>query len=202
MRFLVFTFACLGILRAYSQSPRSTLLSAVVVDADSLPVPDVAIINTRTFHTVRTNESGYFQTEIAEDDSVFIHHIAYKRRFANESDNGKIIVIEHQVNELKQVNITDNAKEELKNLQKTMKDIKRIAPTKKLTDFTVNSRHKLFVEQNGSHTRGFMPFFGPTTTIPLEQIISLVAGSEQKRQRKKLTPHYHLVKKKDSKKEK
>lgn len=204
MRILLFSLACMGVFTAFSQSPRATMLSAVVVGPDSLPVPDVAIVNTRTFHTVRTNEKGYFQTEIAENDSLFIHHISFKRQFINHKFNGKIIVLEAQVNELQQVNVTDDAIQEMKNLQKTLEDIKRIAPQKKYShsDFTDGSRQKNFVERHGSHTRGFMPFFGPTVQVPLGTIINAIGGNMDKRQRRKLTSHYHLVKRKDLEKEK
>jgi hypothetical protein len=204
MRILLLSLACLGVINAFSQATATSSLSAVVVGPDSLPVPDVAIINTRTFHTVRTNENGYFQTEIAENDSLFIHHIAFKRKFANHSHNGKIIVLEAQVNELQQVDVTDDAIQEMKNLQKTMEDIKRMAPQKKYShsDFTDGSRQKNFVERHGSHTKGFMPFFGPTVQVPLGTIINAIGGNVDKRQRKKLTSHYHLVKRKDLEKEK
>ena len=199
MRILLLTFACMGAFHAYSQAPVSTQLSAVVVGPDSLPLHGVAIINTRTGHTVRTNQNGFFQTEIAEDDSVFIYHIAFKRKFANESANGKIIVLELQINELRQVDVTDNTIKQLKNLEQTVKDIKRLAPMKKLTDYDMDSRQTRFIEQNGSHTKGFMPFFGPTVHVPVEKIITVVAGSDDKRLRKKLTSHYHLVKTKREK---
>lgn len=199
MRWLLFILACMVVFQTYSQTTESSLLSAVLVGPDSLPVPDVAVINTRTFHTVRTDENGYFQTEIAGDDSLFIYHIAFKRQFINENDNGKVIVLEPQVNEISQVDVTDSALQDLKNLQKTLKDIKRVVPDKKYdhSDYTESSRQKLFVERNGSHTKGFQPFFGPTVKLPLGTIINAVAGNAEKRKRKKLTSHYHLVKNKN-----
>ena len=202
MRYLILSFAWLVVFQGYSQAPRTTPLSAVVVDIDSVPVPGVAVINTRTLKTVRTNGKGYFQTEIAADDSVFLYHIAFKKQFANENANGKIIMLEPQINELKQVDVTDKAVQEMKNLQQTLQDIKRVALEKKFkhSDYTESSRQRRFVDQNGSHNKGFKPFFGPTVHLPLEKLMASVAGNEYKRQRKKLTSHYHLVKRKDNEK--
>lgn len=204
MRPLLLTLACLAVIKVYCQTPVTSLLSAVVVGPDSLPVPDIAIINTRTFHTVRTNGNGYFQTEIAMGDSLFIYHIAFNRRFVNKNDNGKIIVLEPHVNELIQVDVNGNALQELKNLQKTLQDIKRVAPEKKHnhSDYTAGSRQESFVKQHGSHTKGFSPFFGPTVQLPLGTIIDALTGDQDKRKRKKLTSHYHLVKTKDNEKKK
>lgn len=202
MRWLLLTLACMGVFRVSSQSPETLLFSAVLVGPDFLPVPDAAVINTRTFHTVRTDANGYFQTEIAGNDSLFIYHIAFKRQFINENANGKTIVLEPQVNQIRQVDVTDNALEELKHLQKTLRDIKRVAPEKRFehSDYTAGSRQKGFVEQYGSHTKGFKPFFGPTVQFPLGTIIHTVAGNREKRKRKELTSHYHLVKRKGKEK--
>jgi hypothetical protein len=199
MRYLLLICACLYVSMGYCQSPGTTLLSAIVVDTDSIPIPGVAIINARTCQMVHTDKRGYFQIEIAEDDSIFIYHIAFKRQFANENANGKTIMLEPQINEIKQVDVTDKSIEELKNLQKTVEQIKRVALEKKFehSNYTESSRMKRFVQQNGSHDKGFKGFFGPTAHLPLEKIIASVAGNEEKRQRKKLTSHYHLVKKKD-----
>ncbi|HAH26314.1 MAG TPA: hypothetical protein DCL77_21535 [Prolixibacteraceae bacterium] len=197
MRILLFILIGLGISNVFGQTPGTALLSAIVVGPDSIPVPGVAIINARTGHTVRTNQKGFFQTEIAADDSVFIYHISYKRQFASQNDNGKIIVLEPQINELKQVNVTDNAIQEMRALQQTVNDIKRMAPKKKAMD-TISARQQMFIDQNGSFHKGFKPFFGPTIHIPLEKMVASLAGNEDKRERKKLTSHYHLVKKKDN----
>lgn len=198
MRYLLLILVWLIVFQGYAQSPGSTLLSAIVVDPDSVPVPGVAVINTSTLKTVRTDSKGYFQTEIAGNDSVFLYHIAFKRQFVNEKSNGKIIMLEPQINEIKQVDVTDNAVQEMKNLQQTIKDIKRLSLEKKFThsNYTESLRQKRFVNQNGSHDKGFKYFFGPTVHLPVEKIIGSVAGSNDKRERKKLTSHYHLVKKK------
>lgn len=200
MKWLLLSLACLAVFQTYSQRPGTTLFSAVLVDPHSLPIPDVTIINTRTYHTVRTDEKGYFQTPIAGNDSLFIYHIAFKRQFINENANGKIIVLEPQLNEIKQVDVTDNALQDLKNLQKTLQDIKRVAPEKKYghSDYTESSRQERFIGQHGSHTKGFKPFFGPTIKFPLATVINAVAGDQEKRKRKKLTAHYHLVKTKNN----
>ena len=204
MRYLFIIFVWLVVFQGYPQTPKTTILSAIVVDNDSIPVPGVAVINTRTLKIVRTDSKGFFQTEIAGNDSVFLYHIAFKRHFVNEKANGKILRLEPQINEIKQVDVIDNSVQEMKNLQQTLQQIKRAALEKKFThsDYTESLRHKRFVGQNGSHDKGFKYFFGPTAHLPLGKIIASVSGSEDKRERKKLTSHYHLVKRKDNNKEK
>jgi hypothetical protein len=102
MRYILLAILMFLFVRTYSQQSGKTQISAIVVDADSIPIPNVAIICARTGKTVRTNAKGFFQTEISADDSLFIHHISYKWRFANEKDNGKLIILEPEIHELKQ----------------------------------------------------------------------------------------------------
>ena len=170
------------------------MIAGIIVDADSVPIPEVAVINTLTGKTVRTNTKGFFQTEIAGNDSLLVYHISYKKRFIGEKHNGKYIVLEAEIQELMQVDVTDKSEQETKNLEETVNDIKRLAPLHKLEGFDLKSRQNYFIEQNGSHTKGFMPFFGPTFHIPLGKIIGLVTVNEEKRRRKKMTSHYHLKK--------
>ncbi|MBW8332265.1 MAG: hypothetical protein K0M40_09615 [Prolixibacteraceae bacterium] len=196
MRFILIPLFFLFVFEGYSQNTKETMLSGIVVGNDSVPVSDVAIINIRTGKTTRTNTNGFFQIEIALEDSFLVYHIAYKKRIINEKHNGRYIVLEPQIVELMQVDVTDKNEKELKNLEETVDDIKRLSPLKKPEGFDIKSRQSYFYEQHGSHTKGFSPFFGPTVRSPIGKIISLVAGSEEKRQRKKLTSHYQLVKKK------
>jgi len=109
-------------------------------------------------------------------------------------------MLEPRINVLKQVDVRDNAVQQMRNLQLTLKDIKRVVPQKTYSqsDYTEKLRQKRFVGQNGSHDKGFKDFFGPTFHLPLEKIIASVSGSDDKRELKKLTSHYHLVKKKDN----
>lgn len=196
MRFILIPFLFLFVFEGYSQNTKETMLSGIVVGNDSVPVSDVAIINIRTGKTTRTNTNGFFQIEIALEDSFLVYHIAYKKRIINEKHNGRYIVLEPEIVELMQVDVTDKNEKELKNLEETVDDIKRLAPLKKPEGFDIKSRQSYFYEQHGSHTKGFSPFFGPTVRSPIAKIITLVAGSEEKRQRKKLTSHYRLVKNK------
>lgn len=196
MRFILIPFFLFFVFDVYSQHTKETILSGIVVGNDSIPVPEVAIINVRTGKTSRTNANGFFQIEIALEDSLLVYHIAYKKRFVNEKHNGRYIVLEPEVVELMQVDVSDKKEKELKNLQETVNDIKRLAPLEKPEGFDLKSRQSYFYDQHGSHTKGFSPFFGPTFRSPIAKIITLVAGSEEKRQRKKLTSHYRLVKNK------
>ncbi len=195
MRFILIPFFFLFVFEGYSQQPMKTILSGIVIGNDSIPVPEVAIINIRTGKTSRTNANGFFQIEIALEDSLLVYHIAFKKRFVNEKHNGRYILLEPEVVELMQVDVSDKKEKEQKNLQETVTDIKRLAPQEKPEGFDIKSRQSYFYDQHGSHNRGFMPFFGPTIRSPLSKVITFVAGSEEKRQRKKLTTHYQLVKK-------
>lgn len=196
MRFFLLTFSLFIVSQCYSQSIGKVVLSGIILGADSIPVPDVAIINTRTNASVRTNSIGFFQTEITADDSLMAYHIAYKRRFITEKDNGRYIVMEPEIQELLQIDITNGEAQELKNLEETVNDVKRLANEKKMDGYDLKSRQNYFYELNGSHNKGFLPFFGPTFHIPFGKVVALIAGTDEKRQRKKLSSHYHLVKRK------
>lgn len=195
MRFILISFFFFFVSEVYSQHSRETILSGIVVDNDSIAIPEVAIINVRTGKSHRTNANGFFQIEIALEDSLLVYHIAYKKRFVNEKHNGRYIVLEPEIVELMQVDVSDKKEKEQKNLQETVNDIKRLAPLEKPEGFDIKSRQSYFYDQHGSHNKGFSPFFGPTVRSPLAKVITLVAGSKEKRQRKKLTAHYQLVKK-------
>jgi len=196
MRYLFLVFTIFIVYNCYPQPNGNVILSGIVVDTDSIPIPDVAIMNIRTYKTVRTNADGFFQTEIAAEDSLLAFHIAYKKRYISERNNARYIVMEPEIQELNQVNITNKYEQEQENLKETVKDIKRLAPLKKITEYDMKSRQNKFIDANGSHNKGFSPFFGPTIHSPIAKIATLVAGSEEKRQRKKMTSHYHLEKKK------
>lgn len=194
MRHLLLSLTMLTVLQVYSQTEEMTVISGIVLDSDSVPVSDMAIINTRTFNTVRTTETGFFQSQINGNDSLLIYHIAYKRLFITKKDNGRLIIVEPEINVIKQVNVTDNYIQELENLQKTVDEIKRVAPLEKLSKEERKSRLTSFVEETGSHNKGFSPFFGPTVTVPIGKIIQLSGLDMDKQKRKKLTSHYHLIK--------
>lgn len=194
MRYFLISIALLMVIHGYSQTDEMTILSGTILDSDSVPVPDMAIINTRTLNTIRTDEKGFFQTTVTGNDSLLIYHIAYKRLFITMKDNGKFIIVEPEINEIKQVDITNNYKQELKNLQETVDEIKRAAPLKKLSKEERKSIVTKFVEENGSHNKGYSPFFGPTVGVPIGKIVQMAGLDTDKRQRKKLTSHYHLIK--------
>jgi hypothetical protein len=200
MRLVVLTIFLFVAFQCFSQPDGKIKLSAIVVDQDSVPIQNVAIMDVHSGKTVRTNVKGFFEAEILPNDSVFIYHIAYKRRFATERDNGRLIVLEPEVHELNQVDVNDKAEQERKNLEETVKEIKRLAPLRKDADYDMKSRQNSFIKQNGTHDKGFSPFFGPSTSASLQKVAGVVAGTKEKRLRKKLTSHYHLVKRKPSKK--
>jgi len=183
MRNILPGFLIFLVLQSYSQSPAKIPFSGIVVSNDSIAIPGVAIIDTQSGKILaHTNAKGFY-------------HIAFKRRFVNGKDLGKRIILEPEVHELMQVDVIDKQEKEQKHLEQTVDEIKRIAPLKKLTGYDLKSRQSYFIDENGSHNKGFSPYFGPTIKSPAGKIVALVAGSEEKRQRKKLTSHYHLVKK-------
>jgi hypothetical protein len=196
MRILLLSIFLFITSQCFSQPARKTIISAIVVDPDSVPIPNVAIISTKSGKIIRTNEKGFFETEISIDDSICINHIAFKRRFANEKDNGKLIILEPEVHELKQFDVTNKEAKDRKNLDETVKDIKRLAPLKTDPEYDMDARKNQFIKANGSHDKGFSPFFGPTVGTSIQKIGGLIAGTKEKRQRKKLTSHYHLIKEK------
>lgn len=196
MRFIFLAIAVFVLVSGHAQPIRPVILSGIVVDVDSIPVPDAAIINTRSGKTVRTNPEGFFQTEIAGDDSLLIYHIAYKRKFITERDNARKLIIEPEIQELMQIDVSDKKEMEQKNLEETVDEIKRLGPMKKLEGYDLKSRQSVFVEEHGTHNKGFSPFFGPTVRIPLGEIVGIISERQKKKQLKKMTNHYHFSKKK------
>lgn len=201
MRTLFLFTTLLMVFQGYSQQGKELLISGIVVDADSLPIPDVQVLNTRTMAVVRTNSKGFFQSQIMGNDSLLIFHVSFKRRYINENDNLKITILEYEINELQQVDVTDAYLQDLKNLQLTLEDIKRKVPLKKISKEDMKSIQTRFVEEQGSHNKGFSPYFGPKIKIPFWKIIKLAGLDSQTQQRKKLTSHYHFTRKKSLKKE-
>jgi hypothetical protein len=195
MRILVLVIAIFIALPALAQYPTQISLSGIILDTDSVPVTDVAIINARTGKTVRSGINGFFHTEITSGDSLLIYHIAFKKQFINEKHNGRSIVVEPEIQELMQIDITD-LEQEKKNLEQTMDDIKRIAPMEKLSGYDLKSKQTLFIEENGSHNKGFSPFFGPTVHIPIGNIARVISKLGRHQRLKEETSHYHLVKRK------
>jgi len=196
MRFFVLSFILSLTFSSFSQPTKGIALSGIVLDTDSLPVPDAAIINTRSGKTVRTNSEGFFQTEIAGDDSLLIYHIAYKRKFITEKDNARKIVLEPEIQELMQIDVSDKKEMEQKNLKETVDKIKRLGPMKKLEGYDLKSRQRVFVDEHGTHNKGFSPFFGPTVRIPIGKIGEIISERQKKKQLKKMTEHYHIAKRK------
>lgn len=196
MRFIFLAIAAFVLVSGHAQPIRSTILLGVVVDMDSIGVADAAIINARSGKTVRTNSEGFFQTEIAGDDSLLIYHIAYKRKFITEKDNARKIVLEPEIQELMQIDVSDKKEMEQKNLKETVDEIKRLGPMKKLEGYDLKSRQSVFVEEHGTHNKGFSPFFGPTVRIPIGKIGEIISERQKKKQLKKMTEHYHIAKRK------
>lgn len=190
--FLISGFAGLA------QNPKPILISGIIVDTDSIALPDVAVINVRTGKTVRTNSDGFFETTMAEEDSLLAYHIAYKRLFISYRDNARTLVMFPETHELLQVEVTEDSEAAQKKADKLSEDIMRVAPMKKMTGYDHKSRSDYFYEENGSHNKAFSPYFGPTARISVGKIGEVLSKISRKRQLKKNTTHYHLVKEKKS----
>lgn len=194
----VFIFLLSGF-AGLTQNPNPILISGIIVDADSIPLPDVAVINVRTGKTVRTNSDGFFETTIAPEDSLLAYHIAYKRLFIGYEDNARTFVLFPETHELLQVEVTEDQKMAQEKADKLSEDIKRVAPLKKLEGYDRKSAQEYFYEEHGSHNKAFSPYFGPTTRVSVGKLGEVISKISKKRQLKKQTAHYHLVRKKKQK---
>lgn len=101
-----------------------------------------------------------------------------------------------EIQEIMQVDVTDKKEQEQKNLEQTLDDIRRLALMEKLSGYELISMQEYFINENGSHTKGFSPFFGPTISIPLVKLETEFSTLSESVQQRNLTLHYHLVNKK------
>ncbi|MBL7967828.1 MAG: hypothetical protein JNK09_12580 [Prolixibacteraceae bacterium] len=163
-----------------AQSPKKSLLSAVLMSPDSVAIPDVAIINVRTEQAVRTNTKGFFQIEIMEGDSLITNHIAFKKRVITEANNARTLFLEPEIRELQPIDVTTDNSQEEQQMKEMAQSINQIARQKKLDGFDRKSRQTYFYDQHGSYNRGFSPHFGPTVGIPLGKITRLFKRKSRK----------------------
>jgi hypothetical protein len=192
---LLLAFVCVFIvLISDAQITGKVMVSGTVIDTDYMPIQGVAIINVKTGKIVRTDNKGFFQTEFSVSDSLLIYHIAFKKQFINSNDLRKKFVLEPEVFELKQVDVMDKNKQSNKNLDSMMNSVNQLAAQKKLSGYEEKSKLDYFVEETGSHNKGFSPYFGPSFKIPFGKNINAVIHREEQRQIKEMTSHYHLVK--------
>lgn len=172
MKYLYLATLLFCVLTAFGQTPPKKLLSAILINPDTVVLPDVTIINARTGYSVRTNAFGFFQVEIEEGDSLITNHISYQKRVITENDNGKHVLLIPAVQMLDQVDVS-NTDPTTKHFQEMSYQIKQAAAQKKPDGYEKKKRQNYFYEQHGSHNRGFGSFFGPTATISLEKITNL-----------------------------
>jgi len=192
MRFSITIMGIILFFNSYAQPINKIRVSGTIIGNDSVPIQGVAIIDIKTGKIAHSDRNGNFHMELALKDSLLIYHIAYKKQFVNSNDNRKYFMLEPEVHELMQIDILDRTKQERKYLDSTLFSIKQVAPTVKLTGYDKRSSMQYFIDENGSHNKGFSPYFGPNFNIPLERNTAKVLKREQRRQIKKLTTHYHL----------
>lgn len=198
MRYLLLVITAMLVLGGYSQPIRKIQLFGIVVSPDSVPIPDVAIINMWSGKVVRTDAKGFFHTMIITDDSLLVYHIAYKKQFINKNNLGKFIILQPEIQQLMQVNVINKREQEQKNLEQTINEIRRLAPAKKLEGYDYESSLDYFVLGNGAHGKGFKPFFGPTILIPTGKIAEPVTRIVEKNKQKKRTTPIHLLKEQEN----
>ena len=192
---LLLAFVCIfSVLQCEAQTTGKVMVSGTVTDTDSFPIQGVAIINVKNGKIARTDKDGYFQTEFSVSDSLLIYHIAYKKQFINSNDSRKKFILEPEVFELKQVDVLDKNKQTNKNLDSMMQSVNQLAPKEKLSGYDEKSTLNYFVDENGTHNKGFSPYFGPSFKIPFGKNINAIIHREEQRQIKEMTAHYHLVK--------
>ena len=194
MRLLLTITCILFVILTDAQPIGKVLVSGTVIDTDSFPISGVSIINVKTGKIARTDKNGYFHAEFSISDSLLIYHIAYKKQFINSNDLRKKFILEPEIFELKQVDVLDQNKQTKKILDSMMISVNHLAPKKKLTGYDKKSSLSYFVDESGSHNKGFSPYFGPTIKIPFGKNINELIHREEKRQLREMTAHYHLVK--------
>lgn len=193
MRFSFLFICMLFLVQGFAQTQSKIKLSGVILNTDSVPIQGVAIINVKTGKTSHSDKKGYFESEFAVNDSLLIYHISFKKQFVNSLDSRKRFVLEPEEHVLMQVDILDKNRKQQEYLDSTMISVKELAPKQKLTGYDKKSKMSYFIEENGSHTKGFSPYFGPSFNLNFGKTTSKVIQREYKRQLKELTAHYRLV---------
>ena len=197
MRLIVLIIVLFAVSNVIAQQPMQKItITGIVVSADSLPVSGVAIVNIHTGKTVRTNTAGYFRAEITGDDSLLVYHISYQKHYINKKDNGKLIILEPEIQHIKQVDIVDKQRMEQRNLDQTVDDILRLAPMKQLSGYQLHSSQEYFILENGTHTKGFSPYFGPTFHLSLAKVPDLIGKTETQKEQQKTVSDQKSPKKK------
>jgi hypothetical protein len=181
-----------------AQNSEKVIISGIILNTDSLPLPDVAVINTRSGKTVRTNANGFFETTIIGADSLLAYHIACERLFINMKDNGKVLIMHPQIQELGQVDIIDHSNLTDEQRKALSNEITRLALEKKLEGYDKRSAQDYFYDENGSHNKAFSPYFGPTVRVSAGVVAEVISRIEKKRRLEKQTAHYRLIKKKNA----
>jgi hypothetical protein len=191
MRILWTIAIVLLVLESHAQNSNKVVISGTITDTQRIPIKGVAIINVKTGKVHRTDSKGYFETEFSAKDSVLIYHIAYKKEFVNSNEIRKTFVLEPEIIELKEVNITE--KTPSSGMDSLANSAANLAKQKQLSGYDEKSQLSYFVDEKGTHTKGFSPFFGPSFQIPIGRSLEEIIKREEQRQIKEMTSHYHLV---------
>ena len=166
-------------------------ISGIILSHDSLPLPNVAIINTRTGKTVRTNSIGYFQTKIQPGDSLLAYHLSFQKMFITAASNEKILVMSPEIQELQPVDVVADSTMKNKEMDALEKNIVNLALHKRLEGYDKVSAAEYFYLLNGSHNKAISPFFGPTVSLNFDKIATAFSKFRERKQVKKITGHYY-----------
>jgi len=183
-RIFLFTISSILYVVCTAQTSNPINFSGIILSNDSVPLPDVAIVNPTTGKTVRTNGEGFFQTQIGKNDSLFVYHIAYKRIFLHLKDNNGRLYMIPEAYDLHGINVYEDSASIKKKMDVLSSDIKRIAFSKKLEGYDRTSRQENFYFDNSVRRKAMSPYFGPTAGISFGQIAKLFGKLKKKKEKK------------------
>lgn len=147
--------------------------SAIVLDQDSLPIFGATVVNPRTGNMVKTDKKGFFCAKIAEDDSLLVYHIAYRRRFLHLSDNCLRLQLIPENYRLNEVTVYEDSASIARKMDAIVQEIRTKALSKKLEGYDRTSRQDRFYFDNSVRAKASSPYFGPTANISFGQIAGL-----------------------------
>lgn len=86
---------------------RDALIEGYILDCDSIPIESAYLISYKTLRAYATDENGYFSIKVFPDDSLKVHHLAFKPIILkpDESQKSQDYILEFSENEIEAVNV-------------------------------------------------------------------------------------------------